>query len=227
MSSPAKVKSNPYTIFCDFDGTITAVETFAGMLKAFAPELSAKIMPELYARRLTLREGVRQMLESIPSERYPEMIAFADDKPTRSGLRELLEDCQKWEIPFVVVSGGLRDMVERVLRRSEGGESPLIERVSAIAAVEVETSSGNLRVPSQDFEGETELMGKVRVMAQYPAQTRIAIGDSLTDINMALEAEIVFARDRLQDYLEGEGKPYIPWNDFFNIRDRVQQIIAS
>jgi 2-hydroxy-3-keto-5-methylthiopentenyl-1-phosphate phosphatase len=27
-------------VFCDFDGTITAVETFAGMLKEFAPDLS-------------------------------------------------------------------------------------------------------------------------------------------------------------------------------------------
>lgn len=220
-------KPSLYTIFCDFDGTITAVETFAGMLKVFAPKLSAKIMPELYARRLTLRDGVRQILESIPSERYPQMLAYADDKPTRPGLRELLEDCQRWGIPFVVVSGGLREMVERVLQRSEEGEVPLIEGVSAIAAVEVEAGSENLRVPPQKFEGETELMGKVRVMAQYPTQTSIAIGDSLTDINMALEAEIVFARDRLQDYLEGEGKPYIPWNNFFDIRDRVQQIIAS
>ncbi|WP_366513676.1 hypothetical protein [Moorena sp. SIOASIH] len=62
-------------VFCDFDGTITAVETFVGMLKQFAPELSAQIMPQLYSMKLTLREGVRQMLESIPSASYREIIA--------------------------------------------------------------------------------------------------------------------------------------------------------
>jgi 2-hydroxy-3-keto-5-methylthiopentenyl-1-phosphate phosphatase len=37
----------------------------------FTPEVSARILPELYTKRLTLREGVRQMLESIPSSSYP------------------------------------------------------------------------------------------------------------------------------------------------------------
>ncbi len=50
-------------VFCDFDGTITAVETFAGMLKEFAPDLSAQIMPQMYARTLSLRRGVSQLLE--------------------------------------------------------------------------------------------------------------------------------------------------------------------
>lgn len=58
-------------VFCDFDGTITAEETFVAMLDRFTPEVSARILPELYTKRLTLREGVRQMLESIPSSSYP------------------------------------------------------------------------------------------------------------------------------------------------------------
>jgi len=64
-------------VFCDFDGTITAVETFAGMLKEFAPDLSAQIMPQMYARTLSLRRGVRQLLESIPSQKYADILAYA------------------------------------------------------------------------------------------------------------------------------------------------------
>ena len=52
-------------------------------------------------------------------------------------------------------------------------------------------------------------------MAQYTAESKIAIGDSVTDINMALAADIVFARDRLQGYLDAEidaeNKSYIQW----------------
>ena len=75
---PAPSIQNPTkrVVFCDFDGTITAEETFVGMLKEFAPQLSEKLMPLMYARRLTLREGVRQILESIPSARYPQIIEY-------------------------------------------------------------------------------------------------------------------------------------------------------
>lgn len=221
MNSNASSQTYKRVVFCDFDGTITAVETFAGMLKEFAPELSATVMPELYARRLTLRDGVRQMLEAIPSARYPEVIAYADDKPVRPGLLELVDFLEEQNIPFVIVSGGVRGMVERVLSRGETEGKSLRDRVTDIAAVDVETDGDFLRVPTQVFEGETELIAKVQVMAKYPAAEQIAIGDSVTDINMALKADLVFARDRLIDYLEAEGKPYIAWNDFFDIRDRL------
>jgi 2-hydroxy-3-keto-5-methylthiopentenyl-1-phosphate phosphatase len=64
-------------------------------------------------------------------------------------------------------------------------------------------------------------------MNLFPAEQTIAIGDSVTDINMALQADIVFARDRLQTYLDAEGKTYLPWSDFFEIRDRLTAIIGK
>lgn len=200
-------------VFCDFDGTITAVETFAGMLKEFAPQLSAKIMPELYAKRLTLREGVRQLLESIPSKLYPEIVEYAKSKPMRPGLAELIDFLDTRDIPFIIISGGLRDMVETVIEKYS-----LKDRVTAIFAVDIDPSGDYLKVKSE-FEGDTELVAKVEVMSKYSAEETIAIGDSVTDINMALKANLVFARDRLIEYMEAENKPYIPWNDFFDIRD--------
>lgn len=208
-------------VFCDFDGTITAQETFVGMLKAFTPELSAQLMPRMYDRSLTLREGVRQLLESIPSQRYNEIIEFALEQPIRPGLKELLDFLGEQSIPFVVISGGVHAMIEAVLQR-EG----LLGQVKAIAAVHLDRTREFLKVVSH-YEGETELIAKVQVMSQYPAQETIAIGDSVTDINMALQADLVFARDRLPTYLDAEGKPYLPWSDFFKIRDYLRERISD
>lgn len=217
-------------VFCDFDGTITAEETFVGMLKEFTPELSDKLMPEMYARRLTLREGVRQLLESIPSSRYPEILNYAQPKATRPGLVELLDFLDEQGVPFVVVSGGLRGMVETVLSqvKTTGGTSAsttqtLLERVAAIYAVDVDTSSEFLQVNSA-FEGGTELVAKVKVMEKHPTEEQIAIGDSVTDLMMALHAPMVFARDRLSQYLDEHNKSYLPWNDFFDIRTQLSQL---
>lgn len=209
-------------VFCDFDGTITAVETFAGMLKDFAPHLSAQLMPEIYAMRLTLREGVRQILESIPATRYPEILTYVESKTTRPGLEELLDFLDSQDVPFIVVSGGLRGMVEAVLSRAGNQGQSLVDRVKAIYAVDVDTSGEFLQVISE-FEGDTELVSKVEIMARHPADEQIAIGDSLTDLNMALTASVVFARDRLTEYLDERYKTYIRWNDFFDVRQQLSE----
>jgi 2-hydroxy-3-keto-5-methylthiopentenyl-1-phosphate phosphatase len=216
-------------VFCDFDGTITVEETFVGMLKSFAPDLSEQLMPQMYARRLTLREGVRRLLESIPSARYPEILDYAKPKLIRPGLVELLDFLDAEGVPFVVVSGGVRGMVEAVLSQvSATGETPvsttksLQERVAAIYAVDLDTTDNFLRVNSE-FEGGTELVAKVQVMAQHPAEEQIAIGDSVTDLQMALHAPVVFARDRLIQYMEEHNKPYIYWNDFFDVREQLSR----
>jgi 2-hydroxy-3-keto-5-methylthiopentenyl-1-phosphate phosphatase len=202
-------------VFCDFDGTITSSETFVAMLNHFAPELSAQVMPDIYALRVTLREGVRQMLESIPAECYPKIIEFSRSQVIRPGLVELWDFLETKGVPFVVVSGGLRVMVETVL-----GE--LTRRVSAIYAVDIAPDGGYLKVDSA-FESDTELMSKVDVMALYHGAETIAIGDSVTDLNMAMAASVVFARDRLAKYLDDRQKSYIPWHDFFDVLNHLSQ----
>ncbi|MDZ8055276.1 MAG: HAD-IB family phosphatase [Aulosira sp. ZfuVER01] len=203
-------------VFCDFDGTITVEETFVAVLKKFAPELSAKLLPEMYARRITLRQGVRQILESIPASKYDEILEFTQIQPIRPGFVELLDFLEFQGVPLVVVSGGLRGMVETVLDN-------LVQRVHAIHAVDVDTNSNYLKVCSQ-YEGGTELIAKVEVMSKYPAYQKIAIGDSLTDLNMALQASVVFARDRLAEYLDEHKKPYIRWDNFAQIRDYLVKL---
>ena len=202
-------------VFCDFDGTIAIEETFVGMLKHFAPELSAQLIPEMYARRLTLRAGVRQLLESIPSERYQEIIEFSKGKLMRPGLVELLDFLNDRGVPFVIVSGGIRVMVETVM-------GDLAARAEAIYAVDLDPSGSHLKVLSK-FEGDTELVSKVRVMGLYEADEQVAIGDSVTDLNMARVAPVVFARDRLAEYLDKEQKSYICWNDFFDVIKSLSQ----
>ncbi|MGB3188788.1 MAG: HAD-IB family phosphatase [Limnoraphis sp.] len=198
-------------VFCDFDGTITAQETFVAMLKQFTPQISAEIMPKLYNRELTLRQGVRQMLESIPSVRYQEVIEFSSHQQIRPGLVELIDFLDAQAVPLVVVSGGIRVMVETVL-------GDLVNRVAAIYAVDIATQGDYWQVHSE-FESGTELVAKVKIMDLYASDEKVAIGDSVTDLNMALSVPLVFARDRLAQYLNEQQKPYIVWNDFFEVRD--------
>ncbi|WP_017662467.1 HAD-IB family phosphatase [Baaleninema simplex] len=203
-------------VFCDFDGTITAEETFVAMLREFTPDVADRLLPQIYELKLTLRDGVRQMLESIPSSRYPEVLEFAKSKAIRPGLVELLDFLEEQQVPFVVISGGLKGMVEAVL-------GDLQPRVRGIHAVEVDTTGAYFQ-PHSEVEGETELVAKVEVVKQYGVDDWVAIGDSVTDLNMAMAAPLVFARTRLCEYLEERGKAYEPFETFFDVRDRLSQL---
>ncbi len=226
MSEMSESNFPEYAIFCDFDGTITAEDTFTGMLKAVAPHLCDQYLPDIYAQKLTLREGVKSIIESIPSQYYSQMIDYVDDIPLRPGFVELVKFAKINDIPFHVVSGGLKDMVKRVLSQQSLGSRPLLEQVASISAVAIDTRQDYLKAMS-DYEGGTELVAKVEVMKQYPAQTTISIGDSITDLNIALNANISFARDRLARYLDAAERFYYPWDDFFTIQEKLTQFISA
>jgi 2-hydroxy-3-keto-5-methylthiopentenyl-1-phosphate phosphatase len=202
-------------VFCDFDGTITVAETFVAMITQFAPEVSALVLPEIYAKRVTLRQGVRQMLESIPSASYSEIIEFTRSQPIRAGFVEFLDFLKTEHIPIVIVSGGLQGMVASVL-------APYLDRIEAIHAIDLDTSGDYLQVKSR-YEGGTEMVAKAEIMAQYGAEESIAIGDSITDWNMAMAASIVFARPPLTDYLDEQQKSYLAWDNFIDIRDAISK----
>ena len=200
-------------VFCDFDGTITSRDTFVSMLEKFAPEIAAKLLPAIFRREITLKEGIYRTLGAISATYYPEIIEYMAYQPIRPGLSEFLQFLHRSQVPFVVISGGLTDMVNAVLKRQQ-----LTKYVTAIYAGEVDTTREFLRVYST-IESELELVAKAQVMAKYSAVEKIAIGDSVTDINMALAAELVFARDRLMQYLDIENKPYIQWENFYDIQN--------
>ena len=205
----ASIQAPQRIIFCDFDGTITDQETAVAMMNQFAPEVAAKILPEIFAQRISLKQGIREIWESIASCRYEEMIEVSRTKKIRPGFVELLDFVAEHNIHLVVVSGGLRCMIETVL-------ADLLDRVEAIYALDIDLSGEYLRLASE-FTGETELLDKVKVIQQYQPEVAIAIGDSLTDLNMAMHVDIVFARSRLAQYLDNRQKSYIPWNNFFDV----------
>ena len=207
-------------VFCDFDGTITTEDTFVGAISPLVPEVAGRILPALFAREISLRQGVREILEAIPSDRYPEILAYAARQPIRAGFEDFLDWLETRQIPIVVVSGGIEGMVRTVLSRPGRDGRLFSDRVASIAAMQVDTSGPQLRVSSR-FEAGDELVAKVEVMKQYPTGVRVAIGDSVTDIAMARAADLVFARDRLQGYLQAVGKSYEPWEDFWQVRDRL------
>ena len=210
-------------VFCDFDGTITAEETFVAMLRHFTPKQAEHILPQLYRKEMTLKQGVRTLLEPLPASTYHDIIEFTRPKAIRPGFTEFLDFLDEQDIPFVVISGGLKGMVEAVLE-------PFLHRIKAIHAIDVDTSGSCMKLQSA-YEGETEMVAKADILATYldtyDLDESIAIGDGVTDWNLALAASVVFARPPLTAHMEEHGKPYIPWETFTDIRQHLGQYLPE
>ena len=208
-------------VFCDFDGTITSCETFVGALKHFSPLLANELLPKVLSKEITLRQGIRQIIESIPSSVYPdELLNFTQDKPIRHGLLSLIDYLDSRQIPLIVVSGGFRCLVEAILKREK-----LFERCSKIYGLDIDSSQEKLKVTSE-WESGNELVAKVDVIKQECRNNEkiIVIGDSLTDLNASKCADIVFARDTLCNYLKEENIEFIEWIDFDDVKTKLQLV---
>ncbi len=130
------------------------------------------------------------------------------------GLLEFLDFLETQGVPIGIVSGGLRGMVQTVL-------GDLKHRVLAILhAIEVDLGAEYQRVHS-DFEAGTELVNKVEVMRRHSAGETVVSGDLVRDLNLGMQAQVVFARDRLAKYLAERQQPYLEGHDFFDLRDSL------
>ena len=204
-------------LFSDFDGTITEQETFSLLMREFAPEASRRIVPRLLSGETTLREGVPAILETIPSERFPEMIDRMRTMSLRPGFPEFLDFLERHAIPLVVLSGSL---VELVIARL----APYRTRIARVVAAHADTDAPFLRIRSETAGGD-ELVHKAAVMREYGEALKIAIGDSVTDLTMAREADLVFARSILAERLSKENHPHVRYDTFFDISNYLDSFL--
>lgn len=197
-------------LFVDFDGTITAEDTLDGCLRLFVPqEEYDKSLQDMTQGRLTLSDALHQVFDHTPSSRFPEMMEYVRKVPIRDGFPEFLDEMKALDIPVVVISGGLRQLLEEKIGEYQ-------DHFLGMHYVDLDISGEYMKMVS-DYDDGKEVLKKTDIMAQYDYKTAICIGDSYTDLNMAAASDIVFARDILAAYLKSEGKPFIPWNDFYDV----------
>lgn len=207
---------NKRVVFCDFDGTITVRDGFVRVCRHFAPEAVERLLPGVMDGTISLREGLIDILETIDSCHYDEMMAFCDDIPIRDGLEGFIDFLAEKGVPFVVISGGLKGLVLRKL-------GPLAEKVAGVYAPDLDTSGEKMKVVTP-FPGERELLAKVDVMGHYPCEESVAIGDGITDFAMAQAASRVFARHQLADYLTQKEVFFHPWGTFGDVHQTLKSL---
>lgn len=201
-------------LFLDFDGTITSEETLVESMRlTIDKKLYEEKHKEMLEGKITLSDALHMGFGTVPSSKLPMIMDYVRNVPIRPGFEELLLAMADKGIPVVVISGGLKPCIEEKL-------APYKNKLLGVHSVDVDTGGHFIKLISQ-YEGKGDLLEKTLVMKQYEYKSAICVGDSHTDIHMAKASDLVFARDILAQILSREGIEYEPWEDFFQVRDKI------
>lgn len=210
-------------ILCDFDGTITAEDNIIALMKAFAPPEWHAIKEDVLAQHISIRAGVGQMFHLLPSA---EKTAYRDylvgHIQLRPGFIHFLEEVRQNEWQFDVVSGGMDFFVHPIL---SGHVDP-----DHIYCNVADFSAETVRIdwPHACDASCTNDCGccKPTIARRIvnPDDRLIVIGDSVTDFEIAKQADFVYARGQLITLCETEGINYYPFETFDEITHHLKEV---
>lgn len=206
-----------YAVFCDFDGTVTNFETAEGLWEMFmGVDGYRKKLAQMVADDYTTSRGIKELFGTIKSAEYPQVLAYLKTITIRPGFEEFLTFLKARKIPFVLVSGGIREMVDYAL-------APYLDLVEGVYCCDLSCEQEYFTVSSAYDDG-VDLLRKELAMQEYSFEKSIFLGDSFTDRNAGQSADIVFARDRLHSFLTEKGVAHYCFETFFDVIAQMEAL---
>jgi len=205
-------------ILVDFDGTACLHDVAEHLLERFADPSwlsydEAEIRGEIGSRTAITAEAA--MVEGSTEE----LLRYAIDHcPVDPTFGPFVAWTRERRVPVTVVSDGFGLYIE-----------PLLQ-AAGIDGVAVLTNSWNGSrglSPISFVNGHTECVGcgTCKMLAVQRARDKgpvVFIGEGQSDRYGALYSDLVFAKDALVEICRTDGVPFVPWNDFDDVRRALE-----
>lgn len=199
-----------FSISCDFDGTITLVDTVDAVLERFAEPEWEVVEADWKAGKFGSRECLAEqtkLLRMTPSE----LDAFLDGIAVDPDAKGFFDDCFRLGLPVSVVSDGYDWAVRRILARAGIRGIPIVANRLVHAGGDRWTAR---------FPHSTQVCGSgVCKCATVNAPMQlIHIGDGRSDVCVSNMVDLVFAKGSLLKGREAANLPSIGFETFSEIR---------
>jgi 2-hydroxy-3-keto-5-methylthiopentenyl-1-phosphate phosphatase len=214
----------PAIIFCDFDGTITVSDNIVAIMKHFNPPGWEDIVNQLMDKKLSIRQAVGAMFDLLPTSRKDEIISYSiNNASIRDGFADFVDYCKSNGITLLVTSGGIDFFIYPLLAPFPIPREHIYCNASSFAGDHIEILWPN---PCDEHCDNDCGMCKTAIIRSFSSDQyhRILIGDSITDFAGAKLADTIFARSHLIDLCDELGLPFTPFETFFDIIDRLEQM---
>lgn len=211
-------------VVVDFDGTVTERAVSYMLLERFGRPGWRDLDKAYAAGELNAREVVARQFSMVDATDQ-EVADFARQHvQLREGFTEFVSHLRGLGYPVAIASEGLDIYIDPVLE--ENG----VEYVNVFYNEATRGADGRLvpRYPHPDMECEecgNCKSGLVKAL-QADGNYVVFIGNGRTDLCPARYANIVFARDGLARKLQEEGRPYILFEDFHDILEAWDSVVA-
>ena len=207
-----------YTVQRDFDSTITVHDVGGALLETFGPRNWRQIEEEYRSGQISAEEETRRQYAQIKVGQKA-ILDFVDRTvDVRPGFSQLVDYCRREGMRFVIVSNGLDTYIEPILVKLG---LPDLERYSGHAVVTPEGIAVDYSYPGGAGLEEGFKLACLRHL-RTGGNPIVYIGDGITDITPALQADHVMARGELQDYFRSNSLPHFTFDTFHDVQDTLQ-----
>ena len=202
----------PIAVFSDFDGTITTQDTGTVIIDAcMGYEERRKLDLEILHGTKTFREAVYQMWASCNIS-WSEAIALLQHVQLDPKWNDFYTYCQANSIPITVVSAGLKDLVGMFLKDY---------KVQVVANdIKIHPDFWEiLYLDDSDFGHDKGSRLRLAKTLE-PRPWIVFIGDGVSDLSAAQEADAVFCRrgKDLEKWCQMHGMEHQAFDDFGEIQ---------
>lgn len=204
-------------IICDFDGTVTPVDTTDALLGRFAVPEWEDVEKEWLAGEITSRECMGRQIAMIRAERR-ELDAFIDKFELAPGFRDFAEFCEQGNVDLCIVSDGMDYTIRRVLINHGLPNVPVF-------ANHLTFGKGGYEL-TFPFARDGCAFGMCKCMvADADNAKAILIGDSHSDTCIAERAAAVYAArgKPLEMHCRKNGIEHTLFDDFFDILTHMKR----
>ena len=199
-------------VFCDFDGTISAVDTTDRVLERLASPAWEALEADWRAGRITAAACMRAQVALIEGD-DTQLDAVLDEVELDPEFPAFAAWCEENGVALTIVSDGVDHFIRRLLDRYGLATLPVISNRLA-----GESGARGLE-PPYAREGCAAGAGVCKCAAarRAPGKAVVYIGDGRSDFCVSARADILFAKDELAGYAAGRGQAHHEFSSFREI----------
>lgn len=212
-------------VLCDFDGTVTTVDTAEWILTKFSQVDWQKLDRQFEKGKITLEECLNKEFSSVNASKELILKELRTIVTFRPNFKKLCEFCKRNDIPFVIASAGLDFVIEYFLKTNDCFD--LVE----VCTAKIKFVPGGIRFtfPKPYYNASDNL--KDDMVKHYQAQSMkvIYVGDGFADFSAARNADYTFAieNSRLAKLCKSHRIPCKTITDFKEIVQAIRIIDAD
>jgi 2,3-diketo-5-methylthio-1-phosphopentane phosphatase len=206
-----------FSVFCDFDGTVSVKDVTDVLLEAYALPEWQDIEALWRAGRIGSMECMQRQVALLRCSRK-ELDALADAVDIDPRFPDFVAACREAAIPVTILSDGLDYVIRRVLRNHGLIELPVYANHLEMLGEDCHTLSFPHAQTDCIVASGTCKCALIRAL-RLPGAETVLVGDGASDFCAAREAaDFVFAKASLLDHCLEFALPHAAYNDFHDVK---------